>query len=268
MDQTSKPSNFDLFVLALSVFSLVNIVWLFAPLPDQILRVVLAIDAVCTVIFLTDFFLRLRWAPTKRVYFFRQRGWLDLLGSFPFPLLRLARIFRVLLVYRRLRRDGGRAVVRRMLGDLAGSALLMAVFLTIVVLQYASMAILWSESGSADRNITTASDAIWWSYVTITTVGYGDLYPVSNWGRVVGVLLLSTGVGLFAVITGFLANLFLAPRRAQASEEAKRQEAMDNRLRHLEELIERLQPVGSIPFPSPDGEPGVRHSPDRQEATP
>jgi len=267
MDQTAKPSNFDLFVLALSVFSLVNIVWLFVPLPEQILRVVLIIDALCTAIFLIDFFLRLRWAPTKRVYFFRQRGWLDLLGSFPFPLLRLARIFRVLRVYRRLRQDGGRAVVRRMLGDLAGSALLMAVFLTIVVLQYASMAILWSESGNADRNIRTASDAIWWSYVTITTVGYGDRYPVSNWGRLVGVLLLSTGVGLFAVITGFLANLFLAPKRAQTSEESRQQDALNARLRHLEEMIERLQPVGPVPTPLTDGDVGARGSPDRQEAT-
>jgi voltage-gated potassium channel len=267
MDQTAKPSNFDLFVLALSVFSLVNIVWLFAPLPEQILRVVLIVDALCTVAFLIDFFLRLRRAPTKSVYFFRQRGWLDLLGSFPFPLLRLARIFRILRIYRRLRQDGGRAVVRGMVADLAGSALLTAVFLTIVVLQYASMAILWSESGHADSNIRTASDAIWWSYVTITTVGYGDRYPVTDWGRLVGILLLSTGVGIFAVITGFLANLFLAPRRAQSSDESKQQEALNDRLRHLEEMIERLQPVTPVSTPMTDGDIGARSSPERQEAT-
>lgn len=268
MDQTSKPSNFDLFVLALSVFSLVNIVWLFAPLPDEILRVVLAVDSLCTVVFLADFFLRLHRAPTKRGYFFHQRGWLDLLGSFPFPLLRLARIFRVLRVYRRLRQDGGRAVVRQMLGDLAGSALLMAVFLTIMVLQYASMAILWSESGDADRNIRTASDAIWWSYVTITTVGYGDRYPVTDWGRLVGILLLSTGVGIFAVITGFLANLFLAPRRSQSSDETRQQEELNMRLRHLEEMIERLQSTAPISPSMTDGDVHSRSLSDRQEATP
>lgn len=268
MDQTSKLSNFDLFVLALSVFSLVNIVWLFAPLPGQILRVVLAVDALCTVVFLIDFFLRLRRAPTKSAYFFGQRGWLDLLGSFPFPLLRLARIFRVLRTYRRFRQDGGRAVFRRMMVDLAGSALLMAVFLTILILQYASMAILWSESGAPNGNIQTASDAIWWSYVTITTVGYGDRYPVTGWGRIVGVLLLSTGVGLFAVFTGFLANVFLAPGRARSADESKQQEILNNRLRRAEELIERLQPLGSIPAPLTDGDTTSRTPTDRQEAMP
>ncbi len=268
MDQTSKPGNFDLFVLALSVFSLVNIVWLFVPLPGEILRVILAIDALCTVVFLVDFYLRLRRAPTKTAYFFGQRGWLDLLGSFPFPLLRLARIFRMMRVYRRLRQDGGPAVFRRVMADLAGSALLMAVFLTILLLQYASMAILWSESGEPNGNIRTASDAIWWSYVTITTVGYGDLYPVTGWGRVVGVLLLSTGVGLFAVFTGFLANQFLAPQRARVDDESKQQEALNSRLRQLEEMIERLHPMVPIPTPSLDGDAGSRSLPEHQEATP
>ena len=112
MDQTSKPTNFDLFILALSVYSLVNIVWIFVPLPDQILRVVLIVDGLCTIAFLTDFFLRLRRAPSKATYFIKQRGWLDLLGSFPIPVLRLARIYRILRVYRGLRKDGGKAVFR------------------------------------------------------------------------------------------------------------------------------------------------------------
>ncbi|MFL5759640.1 MAG: ion transporter [Thermomicrobiales bacterium] len=267
MDQTSKPTNFDLFVLALSVFSLVNIVWLFVPLPEQIFRVVLIIDGICTVVFLTDFFLRLRRAPSKSSYFFGQQGWLDLVGSFPFPVLRLARIFRMFRTYRRLRHDGGRAVLRRMVADRAGSLLLAAVFLTILELQYASMAMLWAESENANANIRTASDAAWWAYVTITTVGYGDNYPVTDWGRLVGVLLLSTGVGLFAVITGFLANAFLSPRRTAAKDEAMRQDALDSRLRQLDELIERLRPMVSISNPLPDSDASPRSSPHRQETT-
>jgi voltage-gated potassium channel len=268
MDHAAKPSNFDLFILALSVFSLVNIVWLFVPLPEPIFRVVLIVDSLCTIAFLTDFFLRLRRAPSKSSYFFGHKGWLDLVGSFPFPVLRLARIFRMLRVYRRLRQDGGRAVLRRMVADRAGSALLAAVFLTILVLQYASMAILWAESSNANANIVTASDAAWWSYVTITTVGYGDLYPVTDWGRLVGVLLLSTGVGLFAVITGFLANAFLAPGRAAAKEDTARQDALDNRLRQLDELMERVRPTVPIQTPVTDGEVSPRRSPDRQETSP
>jgi voltage-gated potassium channel len=53
---------------------------------------------------------------------------------------------------------------------------------------------------------------VWWGLVTITTVGYGDQYPVTDAGRMVGTLLLFAGVGLFSVLTGFIANAFLAPR--------------------------------------------------------
>ncbi len=81
-----------------------------------------------------------------------------------------------------------------------------------------SIFILFAEAGRPDANITTASDAIWWAYVTITTVGYGDHFPVTFSGRPVGMLLLTAGVGLFGVLTGFLANAFLAPRKKKQAE--------------------------------------------------
>ena len=131
---------------------------------------------------------------------------------------------------------------KRMLA-FAGSALLAAIFLTIVVIQYASMAILWAEGDKADANIHTASDAVWWSYVTITTVGYGDRFPVTNLGRLVGFALLSTGVGLFAVITGFLANSFVARRRPPETPSVPPD--IDERLRRLEALGDSLRPLST-----------------------
>jgi len=53
----------------------------------------------------------------------------------------------------------------------------------------------------------------------VTTVGYGDKYPVTNPGRLVGVLLLTIGVGLFGVLTGYLANAFLKPKAAEQHEQ-------------------------------------------------
>jgi voltage-gated potassium channel len=79
----------------------------------------------------------------------------------------------------------------------------------ILLLEFGSIAVLKAEMTSPSANITTASDAIWWVYVTITTVGYGDKYPVTNAGRLVGMVVMFVGVGLFAVMTGFLANKFL-----------------------------------------------------------
>jgi voltage-gated potassium channel len=57
---------------------------------------------------------------------------------------------------------------------------------------------------------------VWWAYVTITTVGYGDQYPVTPTGRFIGVLVLTGGVALFGTLTGFLANAFLAPKTEKA----------------------------------------------------
>ena len=69
-----------------------------------------------------------------------------------------------------------------------------------------------------DASITSASDALWWVFVTITTVGYGDRYPVSNAGRAVAVLVMIAGVGLFGTLSGFLANQFLSPPKPKEEE--------------------------------------------------
>ena len=84
------------------------------------------------------------------------------------------------------------------------------------------MLILDAESGIAGANIKTPSDALWWGYVTITTVGYGDRYPVTLPGRIIGIFLLTAGVALFSVFTGFIANAFLTPRRRPLATPARR----------------------------------------------
>jgi len=80
----------------------------------------------------------------------------------------------------------------------------------VVVLFSGSIAALHFESASTDGNIRTAGDALWWAIVTVTTVGYGDLYPVTVEGRVVAVVLMVAGVGTFATLAGALASWFLA----------------------------------------------------------
>jgi voltage-gated potassium channel len=113
---------------------------------------------------------------------------------------------------RLLREFGLRRVWQQALHDRAGSALLVVLFLVIVLLEVGSALELAIESRAPGGNIKNASDAIWYTYVTVTTVGYGDRYPVTNAGRVVGVLIMTIGVGLFGTLTGFLANAFVSPR--------------------------------------------------------
>ncbi|MDX2322088.1 MAG: potassium channel family protein, partial [Moritella sp.] len=58
-------------------------------------------------------------------------------------------------------------------------------------------------------NINTGIDALWWAFVTITTVGYGDYYPVTTGGRIIAALLMTAGVGLFGTFTGFISSWFV-----------------------------------------------------------
>jgi voltage-gated potassium channel Kch len=233
-------TSFDIFVLALSVFSIANMVLAIAPLGAAVHEVVLIVDGVLCLIFLADFLARLKRAPRKRTYLVAEHGWLDFLGSLPFPGLRLARLFRMARVGSILRRYGPRGVWQMIAVDRAGSALLGTLFLTIIVLQFGSMFVLGAEANAENANIRTASDALWWSYVTVTTVGYGDRFPVTNYGRLIGVAMLTIGIGLFGVLTGFLANAFLAP--AKAEPEVIQQPADDLRqeIAELKRLVREL----------------------------
>jgi len=208
-------SSYELFIGALSILSILNLVLLLLPIPDEVKQLILIVDVGLTIIFLIDFTLRFVSAPVKSRYFFTGGGWLDLIGSL--PTLRIFRLFRVLRVARLLRRYGVRNVVRELVGDPAQGGLLLAVFFAIVTLEFGSMFVLGVEEKAADANILTGVEALWWGIVTMTTVGYGDYYPVTNPGRVAGAVTMLIGIGLIGTFTGYLANAFLSPRSSAGS---------------------------------------------------
>ena len=174
-------------------------------------------NAILSGIFLIDFTYRLFTAESKSGYFFRRFGWADLLASLPFQQVKILRIFRLVRVFRLLRAYGVKNIGRSLLRDRAGSALLTLLLMGILVLEFGSLGILNVEQNASGANITTASDALWYTIVTISTVGYGDRYPVTNEGRIIGSLIIVVGVGIFGTFTGYLANLFLAPSKKPAA---------------------------------------------------
>lgn len=214
-EQKPMNSNYEFFILALTVLSIFNLILEFLPINQDVKTLLLTIDVGLTPIFLFDFLSRLFSAPSKVGYLFKGGGWLDFIGSLPFPGLRLARLFRMWRVYRGLRRIGMRNIWRTFLKSRAESALLTILFLTIVVLEFAGIFILVTEGHDPTANIKTASDALWWAYVTVTTVGYGDKYPVTNSGRIVGVLLMTIGVGHLACSRVTWPMLFCSPLRSR-----------------------------------------------------
>jgi voltage-gated potassium channel len=142
--------------------------------------------------------------------------------------------------------------------DLAGSTLLSVAFLGILVLEFGSYFILGAEAGAENANIRTPSDALWWSVVTIATVGYGDRYPVTDEGRIIGTIVILTGVGLFGAFTGFLANSFINRRRRRihigAHAEAQ-PDPLEEIRQMLEEQGQRLADIEKRLPPLPTSEP-------------
>lgn len=213
--ETERPAElqapaYEIFIGLLAVISLINLaisVLPFSPIQKEIAQI---IDVPLTFIFLADFTSRLLRSKPKRVYFIEQRGWLDLLGSLP-SFFRLFRIFRLIRVTRLLGEYGAKNIVRSFVKNRADNALIVVLFMVLLVLEFGSMLVAFFEQQDPEANIKTGGDAVWWAFVSITTVGYGDQYPVTTGGRAMAFFVLATGVGLFGVLSGYLANFFLAP---------------------------------------------------------
>jgi voltage-gated potassium channel len=242
-----KSSSYELFILALSILSLFNWVMYLLGIDDDLLFVFIVVDLLLSLIFLGDFTYRLFSAESKRHYFFRQYGWLDLLGSLPFPQVKIFRLSRVIRALQIMRQLGLRKMIREFIHNQAGTAMLTVIFLIILVLEFGSVAILAVERDATGANITTASDAIWWSVVTVSTVGYGDQFPVTIMGRLIAVVVILVGVGLFGVVTGFLANRFL-PSDESDAEIMKLETINQENLRAVLEEIASLRAAQELAY--------------------
>ena len=249
--QDLKDPGYEIFILLVSLLSVVNFViaWIPGIDPDAV-NVLVVINFFLTIIFLADFLYRLFTAASKGHYFFHDWGWADLLASI--PALRILRLFRIFKAYRLLNKYGAGNILGQLKKHRAESVLFIVIFCVMLVIESGAFLILMAERGAPNANIQTASDAMWWVYVTITTVGYGDRYPVTNMGRLVGVMVMTMGVGLFGTLAGFIANKLLAPEEVTGpggkegttgAGLAAIQESLEEQTRQNEELQERLDRI-------------------------
>lgn len=238
---SSRPGtspDVGIFQIAVLVLSILVLCALAADtlfhLPAQVRAVIQTADTVTCVILLADFFVRLYRAESK--WAFMKWGWIDLIASIPnLDILRWGRLVRVLRVIRLLR--GLRSVHRIFqlvfANKMEGGAVSLSLMAFLLV-AFSSISILVVERDQAS-NIKSAEDAIWWSITTITTVGYGDKYPVTTEGRVIGMVLMVCGVGMFAGLSGLVASLFLGGQQSKPDQ-------MDQILARLERIEAKLKP--------------------------
>lgn len=255
MSKGSKHSNaYELFILVLTVLSLAIMVVLLLPLSDATTHLLLVYDNAICVVFLVDFFGNLFGAPTKREYFIGRRGWLDLLGSVPSlgffkytALLRLARLSRLARIRRLLRGQKKRELIDDVLTHRGQYAAFISVMAALIVLVVCSILVLQFESRSADANITTGGDALWWALVTITTVGYGDYFPVTGAGRITGAFVMFAGVGIIGALASILASILVpAPNAEKEPEEVPSTDTVRDELVEIRAELSALRRSLSI----------------------
>jgi voltage-gated potassium channel len=224
-----RESNaYEYFILVMTVLSLLIMAALLLPLTPATDQLLLVYDNLICVVFLLDFALRMKQARSKRGYFIGERGWLDLLGSIPSfgffqytAILRLARLSRLARITRLIREQKRGAIFRDLLENRGQYAAFFTVMIAFVVLSLGSILVLQFEHRSPDANITTGGDALWWGIVTLTTVGYGDFYPVTWAGRVTAAFVMISGVGIIASLASILASVLIPQPKTSPPQSAE-----------------------------------------------
>lgn len=218
-NEIEKLGFLNLLILVLSIYVLLALlVDTFFKVPPEVSRLLTIADNVICLVFLIDFGIRFYKAENK--WKFMQWGWIDLISSIPTldfmragRMLRLIRLLRILRAFRSTKHLVQHIFRRRTQGALTAAAII-----AVLMIIFSSIAILQVED-DPNSNIKTAEDAIWWAYVTITTVGYGDKFPVTTEGRAIAALLMTVGVGLFGTFTAYLASWFIGETKKEEAGE-------------------------------------------------
>jgi voltage-gated potassium channel len=188
------------------------------------------------VVLILDVVARLRRAPDRWAYV--RRHPIEV-GSVVLP------IFRILLVGRLL------GILSRRGARLADRATAYALYLTSLVVVFGALLAVDAERGAPGATILNFGDGVWWAIVTVATVGYGDVVPVTELGRLIGVVLIVTSVGLLAIVTANISSRFVAARTAESAVQG-----MDERLERIEASLARLvvdvSPEGPASTPTTD----------------
>lgn len=221
--RTDRP----LLVLAASFVVVYAVLVIAADLPETVRRVFDAASWLVWAAFATDLVIRSWLSGRPGRYLFTHP--VDVLIVL-LPALRPLRVLRVFAAGQALVSRGGR------LSPLRSTQAIVTAAAVLVVI--AALAALDAERDAPDAHITTFGDALWWAATTVTTVGYGDTFPVTGTGRLVAVALMLVGISLVGLVTATVAAWFVA----QTAGATKAEEAdLAARLAGIEATLEDIR---------------------------
>ncbi len=200
----------NILILFLSGYVVLAFAFSFLPKADpEVIKFLGYGDTIACLFFLADLFLRFMAAP-NRIAFWKY-AWIDLISSIPnFVPMRWAILFKALRILRAMR-----VIVSTIrIADYLFENKVKSFFAAAVSAMFASIfacgvLVLYFERQAQGATIRNAFDAIWWSVNTVTTVGTGDIYPITDEGRILGMLLMFVGISLFSTCSGMTAMWFL-----------------------------------------------------------
>ncbi|MFT5214954.1 MAG: voltage-gated potassium channel [Glaciecola sp.] len=205
---------FAFFIQALIFLSLITFSIETLPnLKPQTRTILSVIEIFCVVIFTIEYVLRIYVADSKPKFIFSFFGLIDFLAILPFYLsfgvdlrslrvLRFLRIFRILKLvrYNKAMNHFTRAIKS------AKEEILLFVFITLMLIYFSAVGIYYFENQTQPEHFTSIFDSLWWAIITLTTVGYGDVYPITVGGKVFTFFILMIGLGIVAIPTGIISS--------------------------------------------------------------
>jgi voltage-gated potassium channel len=209
-----KATGIPLLVLALIFLFLYSAPIIFPDLDPQLIQTFEVLQTVIWVIFVVDFVGRFTLSPAKRT--FMKQNFIEFLAVL-LPILRPLRALRLLSVL---------TIGMRRFGGKLRNKIAIYVFATASLLWFlAGLAVTEAERGAEGANITNFGQGLWWSFITMATVGYGDKYPVTAEGQFVAVGIVLTGIALLGTISAVLAAWLI-----DSSNESKEANEQENEL--------------------------------------
>ncbi|MGB2164558.1 MAG: ion transporter [Flavobacteriaceae bacterium] len=205
---------FNFFIQFLIIVSIVNFTILTLPnLSTKTQEIINGLEVFCVAVFTIEYLLRIYAAKSRVRFFFSFFGLVDLIAILPFYLalgmdlksLRAIRLFRILRLFKFLRYGNTLAKMKKSF-NIIKRELFLFTLATLLLLYFSSIGIYYFENEAQPEVFTSLFDAMWWSVATLTTVGYGDVYPITNGGKIFASAIVFIGLGLVAIPTGLIAS--------------------------------------------------------------
>jgi voltage-gated potassium channel len=212
--ETKFADKFEKFIQLLILVSVVN--FSIQTLPDlssEFLRILNMLEYFSITIFSIEYVLRIFTSKNPFKFIFSFFGLIDLIAILPFYVslgmdlksLRAVRLFRLLRLLKFLRYHDTLSNLKQSLDDVKRELFLFS-FATVLLIYFSSVGIYFFENEAQPDAFSSIFAAMWWSVATLTTVGYGDIYPITAGGKIFSTFIVFIGLGLVAIPTGIVAS--------------------------------------------------------------